>query len=61
MQVQKTIASLPFACRPGPEDSILIDVQYLNEKATFTPEQLVAMLIVDLKSIAEACLCWCMH
>ena len=52
--MQTDIASFPFACREGPEDSILIDVQYLGEKATFTPEQLAAMLIVDLKSIAEA-------
>ena len=49
------VASFPFACREGPDNSILVDVQYLNEKASFTPEQLVAMLIVDLKAIAEVC------
>lgn len=52
--VQQAIASLPFAVKQGQNDSILVDVQYCGDKATFSPEQLLAMLIVDLKSIADA-------
>lgn len=52
--VQRDIEKLPFIVRQGPEDTLLVDVQYLNETATLSPEQLVAMLMVDLKSIAEA-------
>lgn len=33
--------------------SILVAVDYLGERATFTPEQLMAMLMVDEKAIAE--------
>ena len=52
--VQQAIAGLPFAVRQGEHDSVLVDVQYLGEKATFSPEQLLAMLIVDLSAIADA-------
>lgn len=32
---------------------VQVQVMYCNEPATFTPEQLVAMVMVDLKRIAE--------
>ena len=52
--VQNDIMKLPFVVKEGPGGGLLVDVQYLNEKVSITPEQLVAMLMVDLKSIAEA-------
>lgn len=52
--VQRDIAKVPFAVKEGPGGSILVEVSYLNERVSLTPEQLVAMLMVDLKGIAEA-------
>lgn len=51
--VQADIQRLPFAVSEGPDGGCLISVMYLNERATFTPEQLLAMVLVDLKKIAE--------
>ncbi|PNW72223.1 hypothetical protein CHLRE_16g677000v5 [Chlamydomonas reinhardtii] len=53
-QVQEDIARLPFAVIEGPDGGCLIKVRYCNEEAVFTPEQVMAMVIVDLKRIAEA-------
>jgi heat shock protein 4 len=52
--VQADIARLPFAITEAPDGGCLIHVQFLNERTTFTPEQVVAMVLVDLKKIAEA-------
>ena len=52
--VQKDIQQLPYEVVAGPNDSILVGVDYLGERQYFTPEQILAMLIVDLKAIAEA-------
>jgi hypothetical protein len=51
--VQADIAKLPFKVLAAPDGGVVVQVQYLNEPATFTPEQLVAMVLVDLKRIAE--------
>ncbi|GIL79849.1 hypothetical protein Vretimale_12448 [Volvox reticuliferus] len=53
-QVQEDISKLPFAVLEGPDGGCLIKVRYCNEEATFTPEQVMAMILVDLKRIAEA-------
>ncbi|GFR48872.1 hypothetical protein Agub_g10723 [Astrephomene gubernaculifera] len=53
-QVQADIAKLPFTVLEGPDGGCLIRVRYCNEEATFTPEQVMAMVLVDLKRIAEA-------
>ena len=52
--VQQDIQKLPYSVSQGPGDTVLVDVQYMNERLSLTPEQLVAMLLVDLKSIADA-------
>ncbi|KXZ55613.1 hypothetical protein GPECTOR_2g1163 [Gonium pectorale] len=53
-EVQADIAKLPFTVLEGPGGGCLIKVRYCNEDAVFTPEQVMAMVIVDLKRIAEA-------
>ena len=52
-QVQGDIKKLPYEVTQGPDDAILINVDYLGERQSFTPEQIVAALIVDTKTIAE--------
>ena len=52
--VQADIARLPFQVTEAPDGGCLVHVTYCNEPASFRPEQLVAMLLVDLKRITEA-------
>jgi heat shock protein 4 len=51
--VQKDLKLLPFETSAASDGGILIHLQYLNEKQTFTPVQLIAMLFAHLKQIAE--------
>ncbi|XP_063944396.1 heat shock 70 kDa protein 16 isoform X2 [Daucus carota subsp. sativus] len=44
---------LPFETSEGPDGGILIHVQYLNEKHSFTPVQILAMLFAHLKQMSE--------
>ena len=53
-EVQALVPAFLFPISGGPNDEILITVDYLGEKKTFTPERLVAMILSDLKVIAEA-------
>ena len=52
--VQADIAKLPFSVTEAPDGGCLVNVQFQNEPASFTPQQLMAMILVDLKLIAEA-------
>eukprot|EP00879_Flechtneria_rotunda_P002596 GHRR01002797.1.p1 GENE.GHRR01002797.1~~GHRR01002797.1.p1 ORF type:complete len:847 (+),score=384.28 GHRR01002797.1:127-2667(+) len=52
--VQADITRLPFKVTEGPDGGCLIHVTFCNEQATFTPDQLMAMVLVDNKKIAEA-------
>lgn len=52
--VQADIARLPFKVTEGPDGGCLVHVTFCNEPASYTPEQLMAMVLVDLKKIAEA-------
>ncbi|KAG6430042.1 hypothetical protein SASPL_108101 [Salvia splendens] len=52
-ELQKDIKSLPFSVTEGPEGYPLIHAQYLGENRTFTPTQLLGMVLSDLKIIAE--------
>lgn len=52
--VQRDIEKLPFTVKEGSEGGLLVEVSYLNERISLTPEQLVAMVMVDLKSVAES-------
>ena len=53
-EVQAIVPSFLFPVAAGPNDEIIITVNYQGEKKTFTPERLVAVILSDLKSIAEA-------
>ncbi|KAK4491938.1 hypothetical protein RD792_002720 [Penstemon davidsonii] len=51
--VQDDLRFLPFETSEGPNGGILIHLQYLSEKQTFTPVQILAMLFAHLKQITE--------
>lgn len=51
--VQADITKLPFKVSEAPDGGCLVSVMYLNEQTVFTPQQLMAMVLVDLKKIAE--------
>ncbi|KAK6149762.1 hypothetical protein DH2020_017287 [Rehmannia glutinosa] len=51
--VQDDLRMLPFQTYEGPDGGILIHLQYLDEKQTFTPVQILAMLLAHLKQITE--------
>ncbi|EIE18231.1 heat shock protein 70E [Coccomyxa subellipsoidea C-169] len=51
--VQRDLPELPYNVSEGPDGGILINVDYLGERQSFTPEQIVAAIIVDMKDIAE--------
>lgn len=50
---QQDIKRMPFDVSEGPDGGCLVHVMYQNERVGFTPEQLMAMVLVDLKRIAE--------
>lgn len=52
--VQADLQKLPLSVVEAPDGGCLINVQFLNEPAQFTPEQCMAMVLVDLKGIAAA-------
>lgn len=51
--VQDDLKLLPYETSEGPDEGILIHLQYLNERHTFTPVQILAMLLAHLKQITE--------
>lgn len=53
-EVQKDIPAFPFKVTEGADGEILINVTYLNEARTFTPTQVLAMALSNLKLIAES-------
>jgi hypothetical protein len=53
-EVQADVAKLPFSVTAAPDGGILVNVLFCNERHSFTPEQLMAMVLVDLKKICEA-------
>lgn len=53
-EVQEILPTFLFPTSAGPNGEIMITVQYMGEQKTFTPERLVAMVLSDLKTIAEA-------
>lgn len=50
---QNELRFFPFQISEGPDGGILIHLQYLGETHTFTPVQILAMLLAHLKHIAE--------
>lgn len=51
--LQSDIQSLPFSVTEGPDGFPLIHARYLGEQRSFTPTQLLAMVLSNLKGIAE--------
>ncbi|XP_073048389.1 heat shock 70 kDa protein 15-like [Primulina eburnea] len=52
-ELQRDLKSLPFLVIDGPDGYPLIQAQYLGETRTFTPTQILGMVLSNLKSIAE--------
>ncbi|GFP88873.1 heat shock 70 kDa protein 15 [Phtheirospermum japonicum] len=52
-ELQHDLKSLPFLVTEGPDGYPLIHARYLGETRTFTPTQLLGMVLSDLKIIAE--------
>lgn len=52
--VQTDIAKMPFKITKADDGGLLVHVMYCNEQQAFTPEQLMAMVLVDQKKIAES-------
>ncbi|CAM8957305.1 unnamed protein product [Rhodiola kirilowii] len=52
-ELQKDLAGFPFSVTEGLDGYPLINVQYLGETRSFTPTQLLGMVLSNLKGIAE--------
>ncbi|KAK2971170.1 hypothetical protein RJ640_008594, partial [Escallonia rubra] len=52
-ELQQDLKALPFSVIKGPDGFPLIRAQYLGEVKTFTPTQILGMVLSNLKSIAE--------
>uniref|UniRef100_A0A0D6QZA2 Uncharacterized protein n=1 Tax=Araucaria cunninghamii TaxID=56994 RepID=A0A0D6QZA2_ARACU len=52
-ELQRDLQSLPFTVTEGPNGMPLIHAQYLGESKTFTPTQILAMVLSNLKQIAK--------
>lgn len=52
--VQEDIAKFPYSVVEAADGGVEVQVQYLNERTSFSPAQLVAMLLVDAREIAQA-------
>lgn len=53
-EVHADISKFPFKVSKGPDGGVLVEVQYLNQPASFSPIQLMAMILVDEREIALA-------
>ncbi|KAH7657356.1 Heat shock protein 70 family protein [Dioscorea alata] len=51
-ELQRDLQSLPYLVTEGPDGFPLIHVRYLGKQRTFTPTQVLAMVILHLKRIA---------
>lgn len=52
-ELQRDLKALPFSVTEGPDGFPLIHARYLGETRTFTPTQVMGMVLSDMKSIAE--------
>ncbi|KAL5056915.1 hypothetical protein RYX36_028519 [Vicia faba] len=52
-EVQSDLKSLPFAVTEGPDEYPLIHVRYLGEPRAYTATQVFAMMLSNLKEIAQ--------
>ncbi|CAK8574710.1 unnamed protein product [Lathyrus sativus] len=51
--LQRDLKSLPYSVTEGPDGYPLIQARYLGEVKTFTPTQVFAMMLSNMKEIAE--------
>lgn len=56
-ELQCDLQAFPFAISEGPDGFPLIHARYLGESRSFTPTQVLGMLLSNLKAIAETNLC----
>merc|ERR1711944_276022 len=54
--VQETIKGLPYAIHEGSSGEIRIQIPYMGQERSFTPEEVTAMLMTKLKETAEEAL-----
>ncbi|XP_031488053.1 heat shock 70 kDa protein 14-like [Nymphaea colorata] len=52
-ELQRDMKAFPFNMTEGPDGFPLVHVRYLGENKTFTPIQLLAMVLSNLKGIAQ--------
>nr|XP_043623081.1 heat shock 70 kDa protein 14 [Erigeron canadensis] len=52
-ELQQDLKAFPFSVTEGPDGYPLINAQYLGEKKTFTPTQVMGMVFSNMKTIAE--------
>ncbi|KAE8772619.1 Heat shock 70 kDa protein 4L [Hordeum vulgare] len=52
-ELQRDLQSFPFLVSEGPDGFPLVQARYLGEEHAFTPTQLLAMVLSNLKAIAE--------
>lgn len=52
--VQRDIARFPFKVAEAPDGGCLVEVEYLQERRSFSPVQLMAMVLYDNRQIAVA-------
>ncbi|XP_039143046.1 heat shock 70 kDa protein 14-like [Dioscorea cayenensis subsp. rotundata] len=53
-ELQRDLQSLPYLVTEGPDGFPLIHARYLGEQRAFTPTQVLAMVLSNLKGIAES-------
>ncbi|CAN6442203.1 unnamed protein product [Victoria cruziana] len=53
-ELQRDMKSFPFNMTEGPDGFPLVHVRYLGESKSFTPTQLLAMVLSNLKGIAQS-------
>ncbi|XP_006643833.1 heat shock 70 kDa protein 15-like isoform X2 [Oryza brachyantha] len=53
-ELQSDLAAFPFRVSEGPDGFPLVHARYLGEERVFTPTQLMAMVLSNLKAIAES-------
>ncbi|KAD7117954.1 hypothetical protein E3N88_05222 [Mikania micrantha] len=52
-EVEEDLKQLPFTTREGPRGGILIELDYMGTEWTFTPVEILAMLLKHLKQLTE--------
>ena len=51
--VQRDLKHFPFTVRPDDSDKCLIEVEYKGETKTFHPEEISAMILTEMASVAS--------